>query len=151
MNPEPQTNPNSPFRNPFLYSSLLILLVALYVGYVLLSRHESLRLLEKRAAEQQAEQRREGDRQAIDQLGGSDLAIRALYLSPPTVQPGDTAQLCYDVSNAKTVTLNPPAAEVWPSHSRCINLQVWKTTTFALTVADAAGKTLSQSVQLRVR
>jgi hypothetical protein len=151
LNFAPQTGQKSPLKNPFLYSSLLVLFVALYVGYILLSRHESLLLLEKRSAAQQAEKRHEDDVQAIDQLGGSDLSIRSLYLSPPAVHPGDAAQLCYDVANAKTVALDPPVAEVWPSHSRCIDLAAKRTTTYTLTVSDAAGKTLSQSVELKVR
>ncbi len=109
MNSEPQTGQKSPLKKALLYSSLLILMVALYTGYVLLNRHESTVQFEKRAAAQQAEKLREDDRRAIDQLGGSELSIRALYVSPDLVAPGEAAQLCYDVANAKTVALYPPA------------------------------------------
>lgn len=151
MNSGPQTKQRSSLRNPLLYSSLLVLFVALYIGYTLLSRRESLRLLEKRTAAQRAEKRREDDLQAIDQLGGKGLSIRALYVSPPIIGPGDAAQLCYDVTNAETVALDPPIAQVWPSHSRCIDLTPKHTTTYTLTITDAARKTVSQSVGLKVR
>ena len=151
MNPDPQTGRKSPLKNPLVYSSLLILVVVFYIGYILLNRRESLRQFEKREADKQAEKRREDDRQAIEQLGGSQLSIRSLYVTPSTVAPGETAQLCYDVDNAKTVTLDPPVAEVWPSHSRCVDLKTRKPTTYTLTIADSAGKTLSQSVELKVR
>ena len=151
MNAETQVNAKSPWKNSYIYSTAVILVVGLYVGYVVFSRHESLHQAERHAAAQQAERQHEDDRQAIEQLGGSELAIRGLYVSPGVVHPGETAQLCYDVANAKTVTLDPPVAEVWPSHSRCIDLKVKKTTTYTLSIADANGKTVSQSVELKVR
>jgi hypothetical protein len=125
--------------------------VALYVCYVLLTRYESSKQYERQTKARQAEQRREDDRLAVEQLGGSELAIRALYVSPRTIHSGESAQLCYDVANAKSVTLDPPVAAVWPSHSRCMNVSPRKTTTYTLTIQDAAGKTISQSVELPVR
>ncbi len=87
----------------------------------------------------------------MEQLGGSELAIRGLYVSPRSIHPGETAQLCYDVANAKTVTLDPPVGAVWPSHTRCLNLSPRKTTTYTLSIKDAAGNTVSQTVELLVR
>ena len=150
MIPETPPSPKSPFKHPFLYSSLVIFAVILYVSYILIARYESSREYERQRKERQSEQRREDDRLAVEQLGGSELAIRGLYVSPRAIHPGETAQLCYDVANAKTVTLDPPAGEVWPSHSRCLNISPRKTTTYTLTIKDAAGKTVSQSVELPV-
>ena len=107
------------FKNPLFYSSLVLLGVAAYVGLVVLTRYVSKREFDRHATQEQAEKRLEDDRRAIEQLGGSDLAIRTLYVSPAIVRRGEPAQLCYDVANAKTVKLDPPVAEVWPSHSRC--------------------------------
>jgi hypothetical protein len=151
MIPESSPPPKSPFKNPFLYSSLLILGVLLYVSYILYVRHESNKQYQQKIEERQAEQRREEDRAAVEQLGGSELAIRGFYVSPRAIRAGETAQLCYDVANAKTVQLDPPVGEVWPSHSRCLNISPRKTTTYTLTIKDAAGKTVSQSVELLVR
>jgi hypothetical protein len=151
MNPETPSPPKSPFSNPFLYSSLVILGVLLYVSYILYARYESTKQYERQTRERQTEQRREEDRLAVEQLGGSELAIRGLYISPAAIHPGESAQLCYDVANAKTVTLDPPAGEVWPSHSRCLNISPRKTTTYTLSIVDAAGNKVSQAVELRVR
>jgi hypothetical protein len=150
MIPETPPPQKSPLKNPFLYSSLVIIGVILYVSYVLYARHESSKEYERKTKEHQVEQRREEDRLAVEQLGGSELAIRGLYVSPRSIHAGESAQLCYDVANAKTVTLDPPAGEVWPSHSRCLNISPRKTTTYTLTIKDAAGKTVSQSVELPV-
>ena len=151
MNPESSSSPKSKLKNPIFYSSLVIFAVALYVSYVLLARYESGKQVERQTKARQAEQRREDDRLAVEQLGGSELAIRGLYVSPRTIRPGESAQLCYDVANAKRVTLDPPVGEVWPSHSRCLSISPRKTTTYTLTIEDAAGKTVSQSVELPVR
>lgn len=151
MDPNPQAPLKSPLKNPYLYSSLLLLAVAVYVGYILLSRYQSNRDFERRNLEKAAEQRRENDRKAVEQLGGSDLSIRGLYVSPASIRRGETAQLCYDVANAKSVTLDPPEGEVWPSHSRCLILSPKKTTTYTLTITDANGQKVSQTVDLKVR
>jgi hypothetical protein len=133
MASNPNARQKSPLKNPYLYSSIVILAVVAYVAYVLIRRFESNRAFERRTEEKASEQRRD------------------LYISPASVHRGETAQLCYDVANAKTVTLDPPEGEVWPSHSRCVNLSPKKTTTYTLTVADTTGQKVSQSVELKVR
>ena len=146
----PRNSRKSPWKNPFVYSGAMLVCVAIYVGFVLLTRYESNRDFERRDAAQKAAQRREEDRRAVEQLGGSDLAIRSLYVAPAQIHRGEKAQLCYDVANAKTVTLDPPEGEVWPSHSRCVDLAPKKTTMYTLRIADISGKTATQSVQLQV-
>ena len=141
----------SPLKNPYLYSGLLIGFVAALVLYVMAERYLSSRAFDDRVAREQEARSLEDDRRAVQQLGGSELAIRGLYIAPDTIRRGESAQLCYDVANAKTVTLDPPVAEVWPSHSRCIELKLKKSATFTLTIADASGKTLSQSVELKIK
>ena len=142
--------PKSALKNPYIYSALILLGVAAYVGFILISRHESNRAYERRKAEQGAKQRREEDRAAIEQLGGSDLAIRALYVSPAVIHHGENAQLCYDVANAKTVTLDPPArAKFGPRTTAASTFPPKKTTTYTLTIADSTGKSASQTVELQ--
>ena len=148
---EQQAEKKSLLKNPYMYSSLLILLVLIYVGYTLYSRQESNREFERQREEKATEQRREDDRAAIEQLGGSELAIQSLYVSPASIHRGEKAQLCYNVSNAKTVVLDPPEGNVWPSHSRCVDLSPKKTTTYTLTITGAAGNSVNQSVELKVR
>lgn len=141
----------SAFRNPFLYSSAVLLCMAAYVVLVLFTRHESSRRYEEQIKAREDAQRRENDTRAVEQLGGSELAIRGFYVLPRSVNPGESAQLCYDVANATQVTLDPPVGAVWPSHSRCLNVAPKKTTTYTLTIAGASGKTVSEQVELRVR
>lgn len=151
MNPDPQIPRKSPLKDPLLYSSIAIAVVAAYVVLVFLFRYDSNRQIERSNAESQAEHRREEDRKEIEILGGSDLAIRAFYISPPIIRRGESAEVCYDVANAKSVTLDPPDSAVWPSHSRCFHVTPKRTTTYTLSISDAAGKTATQSVEVTVR
>ncbi len=153
---QPQTSPPDPvvkskLKNPYLYSLLALLVVAIYVGYIMYSRYASRRDYDQRNLQQRAEQQREEDRRVVEQLGGSEFAIRSFYVSPAEIRRGEAAQICYDVSNAKKVTLDPPVAEVWPSHFRCMDVKPTKTTTYTLTIADANGQTATQSVEVKVR
>lgn len=141
----------SPLKNPLLYSTIAALVIALYVGFIFFTRYESNRALESRNAAKAEQQRRADDLAAIQQLGGSELAIGAFYVSPALIHPGEQAQVCYDVSNAKTVTIEPPVGDVWPSHTRCLDVSPKKTTTYTLTIKDASGQSASQSVKLEVR
>jgi len=146
-NPSPQ---KSIFKNPLVYSSLLILIVAIYVGWILLSRYQSSRSYEQRAEAEQARKQRESDQVAIEQLGGSELAIQMLYATP-RIHRGETAQVCYGVANAKTVTLEPQTSPVWPSHNLCVDVKPAKTTTYTLTATSADGKSVTQTVSIEVR
>ena len=143
--------PKSPLRNPLLYSSALVLCVAVYVVFILFTRYESARRYEAQTKVREGAQRRANDAAAVEQLGGSELAIRGLYVSPRAVHRGESAQLCYDVANATQVALDPPVGAVWPSHSRCLNVFPKKTTTYTLTITGASGKTVSEQVDLKVQ
>jgi len=142
--------PKSPLKNPYLYSGIILAGGLVYVAFLFLTRYETNREFERRNAKQAAQEQQSSDQVAIDQLGGTELVIRSFYATPTAIQRGGSAQLCYDVGNAKAVTLDPPAGDVWPSHNRCLDVSPKKTTTYTLTIADASGKSASQSVQLEV-
>ena len=147
--PDPTSGPRCQTRTLLVFAAFAI--AAVYTVFVVVSRHVSSRAVERRAAQEAAEKRLADDRAAIEQLGGSELAIRALYVSPSIIRSGQSSELCYDVSNAKTVTLDPPVAEVWPSHYRCFDVSPRKTTTYTLTIAGTSGAPFSQSVKVTVK
>src|SRR5689334_24217586 len=151
MTLDPGLEKKSVLKNPLLYSSSLVLLVLIYVGWIFVSLWEQSRAVRRKVLEERVELQREADRAAIEQLGGTELGIQYFYASPGTIRRKESAQLCYAVSNAKTVTLDPPAAEVWPSHARCFDVSPTKTTTYALTIAGTSGETKTASVTLKVR
>ena len=146
---ENQPPQKSLLKNPLLYTSALILIVAAYIGWIMLSRYQGNRAYEQRKEQDQANKQRQQDQAAIEQLGGNELAIQMLYATP-TVKRGETAQICYGVANAKSVTLEPQENKVWPSHNLCVDVKPSKTTTYTLTATGADGKTVSQQVAVEV-
>ena len=147
--PDPQKK--SGLKNPFLYSWAALTIAALIVCGVLFSRWHENREFEKRAKEQRSQKQQQQDRAALEQFGGKELAIQSFYASPGAIRRGDTVQLCYGVANAKTVKLEPQPNPVWPSYSRCVEVTPTKSTTYTLTIADAAGNTQTQSLEVKVR
>jgi hypothetical protein len=141
----------SVFKNPLLYSSLALAIVALIVSWILFSRWQDNKQIDRQNAQAKSEKRRENDRTALDQFGGKELDIQSFYASPGAVRRGESVQLCYGVANAKTVKLEPQPNPVWPSYSRCVDATPTKTTTYTLTVQDAAGNTKSQAVEVKVQ
>jgi hypothetical protein len=87
----------------------------------------------------------------VADMGGRELGIQSFYGSPGVVKRGETAQLCYGVANAKTVTLEPQSEPVWPSYSRCVDVKPTKTTTYTLTAQDANGHSVTQSLEIKVK
>ena len=141
----------SVFKNLFLYSGAALALTALVVVWILFSRWQENRGIEKRAKEERTQKQQEKDRVALEQLGGKELAIQNFYASPGEIRRGESVQLCYGVANAKTVRLEPQPNPVWPSYSRCVDVTPTKSTTYTLTVADSAGNIRTQSLEVKVR
>jgi hypothetical protein len=146
----PETKRKSPLRNPLTYTSALVLGVAFYTGWIFYSRRRESKAYDERVRSERTRQQREQDQAAIAQLGGRELTIELLYATPE-VPRGETAQICYGVANAKSVTLEPQNNPVWPSHNRCVDVKPAKTTAYTLTATGADGKTVSGEVTVRVR
>jgi heme exporter protein D len=146
--PDPQ---KSALKNPFLYSWAVLAVAALVVCGILFSRWLENRTFEKHAREERVQKQQEQDRATLEQMGGKELAIQNFYATPGTIRRGETAQLCYGVANAKTVTLEPQSNPVWPSYSHCVDVTPTKSTTYTLTISDATGNTRTQSLEVTVR
>jgi hypothetical protein len=143
--------PRSFFRNPLVYTSTLVVFGALYVGSVFFFRWENNRETERNAAKKQAQEKAANAQRAYDSLGGSQFAILSFYVTPSLIHPGQSTQLCYGVSNAKEVRLDPPAASVWPSVARCVAASPPKETTYTLTAVDAQGNTKTATLTVQVK
>ena len=148
---EPAPEKKSPVKNYLLYSSTAFFIVLAYLGWIFFSRWHEDRGIERRAAEQQAAAQQAQDRTTLEQMGGKELAIQNFYGSPGVVRRGESAQLCYGVANAKVVKLEPQDNPVWPSYSRCVDVKPVRTTTYTLTAEDAAGHSVTQTVEIKVR
>lgn len=147
MQADQKPEPRSAFRNPYLYSGILILAALGYVGWVFYSRWQENREIERQAAEK----RRAVDALTVENMGGNRLEIQNFYASPGIIHRGQTAQLCYGVANAKTVKLDPPEKAVWPSYARCVDISPVKDTTYTLTIGDGKGNTQTATLTVTVR
>ena len=138
-------------KNPLLYSSIVVGTALLVVLWILYSRWQENRLIERRTRQETSRKQLENDRLTLEQLGGKELAIQSFYASPGAIHRGESVQLCYGVANAKTVKLEPQPNAVWPSYAYCVNVSPAKSTTYTLTVSDASGNTKTESLKVVVK
>lgn len=139
--------PRSRFRNPLLYTSLLVLAAVIYAGSILFVRWQGVRDL---AGQEKAKKAAE-DQQIVESLGGNRFEILGFYAAPGIIRRGEAADLCYGVSNAKVVRIEPAVGETWPSFSRCIKISPAKETTYTLTAEDGNGNTKTETLTIQVR
>jgi cbb3-type cytochrome oxidase subunit 3 len=148
-NPEPESHaaPRRGLRYYMIGSAIVLALSICYVGFVFFSRWQQNRAI----AEKAAAARRAQAEQTFQRMGGDAFDILAFYASPQVINRGGSASLCYSVSNAKSVSLDPPSnVSVWPSYERCVTLSPSKTTTYTLTATDAAAHTKSAQATIEV-
>jgi hypothetical protein len=138
-------------KNPLLYSSIVVGTALLVVLWILYSRWQENRLIERRTRQETSRKQLENDRLTLEQLGGKELAIQSFYASPGAIHRGESVQLCYGVANAKNVKLEPQPNAVWPSYAYCVNVSPAKSTTYTLTVSDASGNTKTESLKVVVK
>jgi hypothetical protein len=151
MPEDPNRKPFSGFRNPLLYTSTLLIIVLVYVAGTFYVRREQNREIEQRNAAAAAAKERRNDELTVEQLGGNEFKILNFYATPRLVHAGETVQLCYGVSNAKTVKLEPQTNPVWPSVSRCVEVTPKKTTEYTLTIEDGNGNSKASTLTVEVR
>jgi hypothetical protein len=130
-------------------SAVVLAAALIYVLWVFWSRAEQNRAFQQKAAAKAAEQRAR-DEQTFQGMGGSSFAILSFFASPPSISRGDESELCYSVSNAKTVSIDPPVGDLWPAFDHCVSVRPSKTTTYKITIADVVGHTKSQTTTLAV-
>jgi hypothetical protein len=128
------------------YGAVALVAAALYAGWTMYSRWNANRTAERQAEERQ----RESDRRIVDALGGDALKILSFYAMPGEVRSGGRALLCYGVSNAAVVRIDPQIDGIAPSLSRCVEVFPKKTTEYKLT-ASGSGQSVTQSVVIRVK
>ena len=133
-------------RNLLPYTTAAVVVATLYAGWTLWSRHQSTAQAEQAQKQQEAQR----DETIVHQLGDGSLKILTFNASPAIVKPGEKVLVCYGVSNAKEVKIDPPLEDISPSLSRCLEAHPRKTTEYTLTARDAGGHEAKQSLTLQV-
>ena len=140
-------------RYPFLrkmlpFTTAILVIVAIYVGYIVFQRWKDRR----DAARQESQQVIDSSRKTYEAYGSGQVKILNFTISPGLVRSGETAMLCYGVSNAKNVSISPkPNNGVWPSLSRCVEATPKQTTTYTITADDGNGHSETKSLTLTVQ
>ena len=128
-----------------LLTVVLIAAVA-YDGWVFYSRWSYARQAERARQQQEAARAR----RTLSMLGGGGLKILSFYATPGAIHAGERASLCYSVTGARSLRLEPAVQEIHPALSYCMQVTPAKTTAYKLTAEDAAGHTTSSTAAVQV-
>ena len=124
-----------------------MIVAALYSGWVFYSRHQAAAEAERQLQQKQVE----AEQKVVADFGGDQLKILSFGAATGEVSPGGRAVLCYGVSNATEVKIEPDVEPVKPALSHCLDVYPKKTTTYTLKAENANGNTKSASLTIRVR
>ena len=147
---QPQQKGPRTLRNMWTVFGLLAAIVVGYTAFVFWSRWQENQDLAAKQRTAQAAAQRESAEKSVEVLGGSEFKIISFYATPGKIQRGDSVDMCYGVSNAKSVKLDPPVANVWPSVDRCMQVSPKKTTTYTFTADDGKGNTKTAQLTIEV-
>ena len=82
--------------------------------------------------------------------GGDQLKILDFHATAGPLHPGETAELCYGVSNAESVKIEPDVHDVPPSYSNCAKIAPKKEAVYTLTATDKKGNTQQAQLTMHV-
>lgn len=130
------------------YTTVVLLIVAIYVGWTFYSRRRA----EKASRDAAAAEKAARNKQVVDQVFGSgDVKLLTFYISPIHLHRGETARLCYGVSNAVSVVIEPHVEDTKPSYNHCLEIAPKHDTTYTLTAKDKAGHIATGSLPVVVK
>ena len=130
------------------YTSVAVVIAALYVAWTFYSRHEANVKAAQELAAKQAEQRQDEARQIF---GSGGLSFRTWSADKATLHPGESANICYGIVDDKTVKIDPPVADLKPSYLHCFPVSPKQTTTYKITAEDGKGHTASEQLTIQVK
>jgi hypothetical protein len=145
----PQTDSTCSGRglNYVPYISAALALSLLFLGWVGLTHRPDSQQLRDTTSTVAAQK----NAQTVEYYGNGQLKVLSFYAEPSEVRPGARALVCYGVSNAASVSVEPQLGEVWPSTGRCMEASATKDTEYRLTARDTAGHEQVRTVTLRVK
>ena len=138
--------------NMWIGFGVLAAIVLAYTAFVFWSRWQENQDIAAKAKVAQAAADRDAADKSFEVLGGADFKIISFYAMPGIIQSGDSVDMCYGVSNAKSVKLDPPeVASMFPSLNRCVKVAPKKTTTYTFTADDGKGNAKTAQLTIEVR
>jgi len=149
---QPEQKTPHTLRNMWMGFGVIVAIILAYTAFTFWSRwQENQDLVAKEKAAQAAKERDDAAK-SFEVLGGADFKIISFYAMPGTIHRGDEVDVCYGVSNAKSVKLDPPGvANMFPSLDRCVKVAPKKTTTYTFTADDGKGNLKTAQLTIVVR
>jgi hypothetical protein len=148
---QPEQKAPRTLRNMWLGFGVVAAIVLAYTAFTFWSRWQENQDLTAKERAAQAAAQRDSAGKSVEVLGGTEFKIISFYATPGKIRRGDTVDMCYGVSNAKSVKLDPPVVNVWPSVDRCMQVTPMKTTTYTFTADDGKGNTKMAQLTIEVR
>jgi len=149
---QPEQKTPRTLRNMWLGFGVVALIVLGYTAFVFWSRWQENQDIAAKEKAAQAGKLRDDAAKSFEVLGGADFKIVSFYAMPGTIHRGDSVDMCYGVSNAKSVKLDPPdVASMFPSLNRCVKVVPKKTTTYTFTADDGKGNTKTAQLTIEVQ
>jgi hypothetical protein len=149
---EPEQKSPRTLRNMWMGFGVLAAIVIGYTAFVFWSRWQENQDIAAKEKAAQAAKDRDESAKSFEVLGGADFKIISFYAMPGTIHRGDDVDMCYGVSNAKSVKLDPPdVANMFPSLDRCVKVAPKKTTTYTFTADDGKGDSRTAQLTIEVQ
>ena len=147
--PKPPEKGKSALAALLPYTTVVMILAALYVAWTFYSRHESAR----KAQEAVETKQQEAEKRKADIIFGSgEITFTTFSADNGTVKRGETTRLCYGVVNATTLKIDPPVGEpVKPTNRHCVDIAPKQTTTYTITASNDKGDTKTSSLTVQVK
>lgn len=146
--PRQERPKRSPLAAILPYTTVAVVIAALYVAWTFYSRHEADVKAQQERAAQETEHRQ---REAQTIFGSGGLSFRTWSADKAEVRPGEIAHICYGIVAATSVKIDPPVEQLKPSYLHCFEVRPKQTTTYTITAQDAAGHSASQQLTIRVK
>jgi hypothetical protein len=123
-----------------------LLTAVAYDAWVFYARWSSSRRAELARETKEAEDARK----TLRMLGDGGLKILNFYAAPGAIRRGDHSTLCYGVSGATSVRLEPAVQELHPALSYCLSVSPGTDTEYKLIAQGAGGRSVTSTVAVRV-
>ncbi len=145
---EPGPRPKSKLQAILPYTTVALIVAALYAAWTFYARHERTQRAQAEIEAAHANARK----RVVDQIYGSgEVKFTTFGVDTGRLTRGESTELCYGVVNATTVKIDPPIGDIKPSYHHCLEIAPKKTTTYTITANDAKGNSKSESITVQVK
>ena len=128
------------------FFTLVLVAAVAYDAWVFYARWSDARQAERTRQEKAAADAQK----TLDLLGGGGLKILSFYATPGAIHPGERASLCYGVTGATSVRMEPAIEDLHPALTYCMQVSPAKDTEYKLIAEDDAGHTTSSAVTIHL-